>query len=123
MAYEGSRWFRRLVKDCQHISPHIRIKRIGHGFYRVYFKQAYIHEIYKEMPQTGYEDSTKDFNFLDKKFIEEREDRAEMIRKTKNFVEGYFDSLDTIRTRTFLMKHNKEFNETATKRYQTVVIK
>lgn len=119
----GSRWFNRLVKDCENISSHIRIKEIGNGFYRIYYNQAYIYEVYKEMPQIGYEDETKDFNFVSKKYIESREDPSEMVRKVKNFVEGYWEALATIRIRVWMMKHDKEFNEKATKRYQTVVIK
>jgi len=119
----GSLWFRRLVKECRKISPHIRIKQIGHGFYRIYYQRAYIHEIYREIPQTGYDCIDKDFNFLSKKYAEEYEDRAELARKTKNYVEGFWDSLDRIKTRVYMMRHNSEFNKNATERYQTVVIK
>ena len=119
----GSLWFRRLVDDCKKISPHIRIKAIGHGFYRVYFQRAYIHELYKEMPQTGYDCIDKDFVFLEKKYVESREDSSELTRKIKNYVEGYWDSLETIRIRVYMMKHNAEYNKMATKRYETVVVK
>lgn len=119
----GSLWFRRLVSDCKKISPHLRVKKIAHGFYRVYFQRAYIHEIYKEMPQVGHDIMDKTFNFVAKKYVEEYEDREELTRKVKNYVEGYWDSLETIRTRVYMMKHNKEFNQMATKRYETVVVK
>lgn len=119
----GSRWFRRFVKDCKKISPHIRIKAIQNGFYRIYWKQAYIHEVYKEMPQHGHDIYEKDIRFISQKYYEEYEDRAQITRKIKNYVEGYWDSLDRVRTRNWMMKHDKEFNENATKRYQTVVIK
>lgn len=119
----GSLWFKRLVRDCKKISRHIRIKRIGHGFYRVYWQRAYIYEIYKEMPQVGYECIDKDFNFIAKKYVENREDPSELIRKVKNFVEGYWESLTTIKTRVYMMRHNKEYNEMATQRYSTAVIK
>ena len=75
------------------------------------------------MPQMGYDCIDKDFNFITKKYVEEYEDRAEMIRKTKNFVEGYWDSLDRIKTRVYMMRNNSEFNKMATERYKTVVIK
>lgn len=120
---EGSLWFRRLVKDCKAISPHIRIKRIKFGFYRIYYQRAYIHEVYKEMPMEGHDIYENDVRFQDKKYHEEYEDRAEITRKIKNYVEGYFDSLDRIKTRVWMMRNNKEFNETATRRYETVVIK
>lgn len=105
------------------MSPHIRIKRIKHGFYRIYWKQAYIHEVYKEMPQHGHDIEEKNMQFENKKYVEEYEDRIDLIRNIKNFVEGYWDAKDTVQTRVWMMLHNKEFNETATKRYQTVVIK
>lgn len=120
---EGSRWFRRFVKDCKRISPHIRIKRIKFGFYRIYWKQAYLHEVYKEMPQFGHDIYEKDIRFQDKKYYEEYEDRGEITRKIKNYVEGYWDSLDRIQTRNYLMKHNAEFNKNATQMYKQVVIK
>ena len=120
---EGTLWFRRLVKDCKKISPHIRIKRIRLGFYRIYWKQAYIHEIYKEMPQNGYDIEEVDPRFEDKQYAEEWEDQVEMTRKLKNYIEGYWDSLDTIRTRSWLMKHNAEYNKSATEAYSQMVVK
>ncbi len=116
-------WFKRLLKDCKRISPHIKIVKISHGFYRIYFNRAYIHEIYKEMPQIGHDLEGMDFNFTNKKYAEEYEDRSELTRKIKNYVEGYWDSLDTIRTRVYMMKHNKEFNQNAINRYKSVVVK
>lgn len=120
---EGTAWFRRLVKDCKKISPHIRIKRIKLGFYRIYWKQAYIHEIYKEMPQNGHDIEEVDPMFEDKEYGEKWEDQAEMTRKIKNYVEGYFDSLDRIRTRSWLMKHDDEYNKKATQAYKQMVVK
>lgn len=119
----GSRWFRRFVKDCKKISPYIRIKRIKLGFYRIYWKQAYLHEVYAEMPQKGYDIEAYDPRFENKGYYEEFEDNAELTRNIKNFVEGYWDSLDTMRTRVWMMKHDKEFNEKSTKAYQQVTIK
>lgn len=120
---EGSRWFRRLRKECNRISPHIRFRRIKLGFYRVYWKQAYIHEVYKDMPETGYDIDTYNPKLENRSYVEKKEDRAELTRNLKNYVEGYRDSIDRIRTRVYMMKHDKEFNETATKAYQQVVIK
>lgn len=119
----GSKWFRRFVKDCEKISPHIRIKRIKHNFYRIYYQRAYIHEVYREMPQFGHDIYEKDVRFVSKKYYEEYEDRAELTRKIKNYVEGYWDSLDRVRTRIYMMRHNKEFNDMATRRYSTFVVK
>ncbi len=119
----GSLWFRRLCKDLKAISPHIRVKQIGNAFYRIYYQRAYIHEIYRELPQVGYDCIDKDFNFIEKKYVESREDPSELTRKIKNYVEGYWDSLATIRTRVYMMRSNKEFNKLATQRYQQVVIR
>lgn len=120
---EGSHWFKRFYEDCKKISPQLRFRRVKYGFYRIYFKQAYIHEVFKEMPQNGYDLEDLDPRFEDRRYYEEYEDNAELTRKIKNYVEGYFDSLDRIRTRVFMMKHNKEFNENATEAYKQMVIK
>jgi len=121
---EGSRWFRRLVNDIHKIDPYLRLKRAKFGFYRVYWKQAYIHEIYKEMPLIGYDFEDQDpRNFESQKYYEEYEDVNERTRKIKNFKEGYWDSLDRIKTRVYMMRHDKEFNKEATQAYQQVVIK
>jgi len=120
---EGTRWFRRLYKDVMRMSPHFRFKRIKLGFYRIYWKQAYIHEVYKDMPEKGYDIEEYDPRFESQSYFEEYEDNAELTRKIKNYVEGYWDSLDRIRTRTYLIKNSKEFNEEATGAYQQMVVK
>lgn len=120
---EGSMWFKRLVKDCEKISPHIKIKRIKYGFYRIFWRNAYIHEVYKEMPQFGHDIWENDMRLERKDMYEEFEDRAELTRKIKNYREGYWDALDRIQTRVWLMKHDKEFNENATKAYKQWYVK
>lgn len=120
---EGSLWFRRLQRDCKKMSRHIRFKKIANGFFRIYYKQAYLHEVYKEMPQHGY-----DFDYLDprfelKKYVEEKEDRGEITRLVKNYVEGYWDSIDRIRTRFYMYRNNPEFNKTAIGGYAKMNIK
>lgn len=119
----GSKWFRRLKKDCKKISPYIRFVRIHHNFFRVYYKQAYVHEVYREMPQYGHDIYEKDVRFISQKYYEEYEDRATMTNKIKNYREGYWDSLDRIRTRVWMMKHDNEYYQQAKRRYQTAVIK
>lgn len=123
MTIEGSRWFRRLIKECRAISPHLRVKRIKLGFYRIYWRGAYLHEVYKEMPQVGYTMDDLDPRFENQKYFEEYEDQADLTRKIKNYVEGYYDAADHIRTRVYMMKHDKEYNERATNAYKTVVVK
>lgn len=119
----GSYWFRRLKKDCKRISKHIKFVRIAHNFYRVYWNQAHVHEVYGYMPQFGHDIYEKDSRFMSKKFYEEYEDRAQFNQKIKNFVEGYWDSLDTIQTRVYLMRHSKEHYDTAVKAYAQMVVK
>lgn len=120
---EGSRWFRRLKKECKKISPYIRFKRIRLGFYRIYWKQAYIHEVYKDMPEIGYDIEAYNPRLEDKSYLEEREDNIDMIRNIKNYVEGYRDSIERIKTKSYLMKHNKEFHDSAVRAYSQVVVK
>lgn len=120
---EGSRWFRRFLKDCRKISPHIRVKRIKHGFFRIYWRDAYIGECYKEMPLNGHDIDDLNMNLVSQKYYEKYEDRTELTRKIKNFVEGYWESLDKIRTRTWMVLHDKEFHKQATQGYKQMVIK
>jgi len=120
---EGTKWFRRFCRDCKNISSDIRIVRVKLGFYRIYFRQAYIHEVYKEMPEHGYDLDDLDPRFESQRYYEEFEDQAELTRNIKNYVEGYWESLDRIRTRTYLMRNNQEFNKSATNAYKQMVIK
>jgi hypothetical protein len=120
---EGSRWFRRFYRDCKAISPHIKIKRVKLGFFRIYYQGAYIHEVYKEMPEHGYDMDDLDPRFESQRYFEEFEDNAELTRKIKNYVEGYWESLDRIKTRVWLMRHDKEFNERSRNAYRQMRVK
>jgi len=75
------------------------------------------------MPQFGHDIYENDMRLESKKMYEKYEDRAEITRKIKNYVEGYWDSLDRVKTRTYMLKHDKEFNKTATDGYKQVYIK
>lgn len=119
----GTRWFRRLYNECKAISSHIEFKRIRLGYYRIYWRGAYIHEVSSKMPEFGYDIEEYDPRFENQSYYEEYEDNAELSQKIKNFVEGYHNSIDRIRTRIYLMKNNKEFNESATKAYQQFIVK
>ena len=119
----GSIWFKRFYRESKRISPYIRFKRIKYGFYRIYYKGAYLHEVYSEMPMIGYDIEDYDPRLENKSYFEEYEDSAELTRKIKNFVEGYFDSIDKIRTRVWMFENDKEFNKTSSNAYQSVVIK
>ena len=123
MTSEGSRWFRRLKRECKAISPHIRFKRIKLGFYRIYWKTAYVHEVFKDMPEEGFEIQSWNPRLENKSYFEAQEDNVELIRNIKNYVEGYRDSIERIRTRTYLMKHDKEFHDNAMKAYSQITVK
>ena len=123
---EGSIWFRRLLRELVKISPYLRARRINNGFYRIYWKNAYIHEVYKDMPMKGYDKYDEDPNLQDQKFFEEyveHNDRGELTRNVKNFVEGYYDSIDRITRRLYMLRNDSEFFKEATKAYQQVTIK
>lgn len=121
--YSGSYWFKRFVRECRNISPHIRIIPIKMGFYRIYWKDAYIHEVYSEMPPKGYDIEIEDPRIESQSYYEEYEDNVSLIRTVKNFVEGYYDSIDKIKTRVFLLKNDAEFAKTAHNAYAQTVIK
>lgn len=118
----GSRWFRRLYRECKSISPHIRFKRIRFGFYRIYYRQAYIHEVYSEMPLKGYDLIDEDPRFESQKYAEEYEADGELQRKIKNYVEGYVDSIQKIKIRINNFMNDKEAYETQRKAYSQMRI-
>lgn len=120
---EGSIWFRRFMRDIKKISPHIRAVRLKMGFYRIYWKDSYLHEVYKEMPAKGYDIEIEDPRIESKFYYEEYEDNIELTRKVKNFVEGYFDSIDRIKTRVYLSRNNEEFAKKAENAYKQMVVK
>lgn len=124
---EGSYWFKRFVEECGKISSHIKFKRIKHGFYRMYWQDsaqpAYLHECYKWMPRVGYDIEERDPRYENFKFYEEYEDQAELTMKVKNYVEGFFDSLDTIRKRVYMLRNDKEFRQNAINAYKEMRVK
>jgi hypothetical protein len=75
------------------------------------------------MPMKGYDMDEKDPRFASQKYYEEYEDRAELTLKIKNFVEGYWDSMDTLKKRVRLLRNNKEFLDNAIRAYSNVVVK
>jgi hypothetical protein len=122
MPEEGSRWFQKLKREAKAMSPHFRFVRIQLGFYRIYWQDAYIHEVYKEMPEYGYDIDDLDPRLHDKDYYEDLEDKAELTRNIKNYVEGYYDSMDKLRTRLYMMRNNKEFNEKAKGAYKQMYV-
>lgn len=119
----GNIWFRRFVNECKKISPLIRFKRIKFGFYRIYWKGAYIGECYDNMPPEGYDKLEDDVRFMNQSYYEEYEDSAKLTRQIKNFVEGYYDSIDKIKTNIYQLKHSHEHREAARKAYAQFYVK
>ena len=115
---EGSLWFKRLSKEIKKLDNNIRFKRAKYGFYRLYWRQAYLHELCKDMPLNGYNFEMNDPRFESQKYFEELEDRDQFTMNIKNFREGYLDSRDTIMRRAYMMRNNAEFNTNATKAYR-----
>lgn len=114
----GSHWFQRFMREAKKLSPHLRFKRIKYGFWRVYYKQAYVTEVYEEMPIIGHDIEEVDQRFENQKYYEEFEDNAQLTRKIKNYIEGYYDSIQTLRRRIYMIRNNKEFFEVASKAYR-----
>jgi hypothetical protein len=119
---EGSPWFKRLYRETKKMSKYVRFKRVKLGFYRIYWKEAYIHEVYKYMPAKGYDYEDLDPRFESQKYYEEFEDKAELTMKIKNYMEGYYDSIRKIETRIWNMKNDEEAYKTAREAYKTMRI-
>jgi len=119
----GSYWFRRLVRDLYSMSKHFQVRRIRAGFYRIYWKDAYVHEVYKEMPQRGYEWYTQSPYAESLRLMLQYEQDGEVQRKVKNYVEGYHEAIKAIRLRVYQFKNNDEHYRVAKDAYKNVVIK
>ena len=120
---EGSPWFRRFIRDLFRISKHFTVRRIRCGFFRIYWKEAYVHEIHKEMPYRGYVWYTESPYKDSLKLVQEYEQDGEIQRKVKNFVEGYSEAIKTIKLRTYQFKNDDEYYRIAKDMYKQVVIK
>jgi hypothetical protein len=105
------------------MSKHFRFKRIKFGFYRIYYKEAYTYETYKEMPAKGYDLELVDPRWEDQKYYEEYEDKAELTRMIKNYVEGYYDSIVKIRARFQSMRQEPEAYKNARQAYKNMKVK
>lgn len=120
---KGTYWFKRFVRECKRMSPHIRFVPIKMGFYRIYWRDAYVHECYSEMPYKGYDIEEEDPRLMSKHYYEEYEDQVELTRKIKNFVEGYADSMKKMKRRVWLLKNDPEHYKQSKRAYQQMVVK
>ncbi len=119
---EGSYWFKRIQEDLRSLSSQLYLVPIAHGFFRIYFKQAYVGELYKEMPEYGYDITDEDMSLDDKTYYINKMEDGEVQRKIKNFVEGYVQVLDQVQTRYYMLRHNSEFYKEATSGYKKLNI-
>lgn len=75
------------------------------------------------MPQFGYEREEMDMRIDTKKYRQEYEDSGELARKIKNFVEGYWENLNSFKTKVYMLKNNKEFRKDAIQAYRRFIVK
>src|SRR3990167_5496663 len=113
----GSSSFKRLVAFIDEY-PELKMKRIGCGFYRIFYRGIYIGECYKEMPLVGYDIEEDDPGFLNKSYYEEYEDRARLTRKVKNFVEGYHELKKSLLSKMWTFRNKPEQREEVRKSYR-----
>lgn len=122
-ADEGSVWFRRLIKEITAKSKYFKVRRIRQGFFRIYWKDAYVYEVYKEMPYRGYEWYGEDEDADSLKLMLEYEQDGDIQRKVKNFVEGYAEAKRAIDLCIYQFKNDPEHYKVAKQAYRQSVIK
>jgi hypothetical protein len=118
-----STWFMRAKEECEKMSPHIRFKRIKMGFWRIFYRNSYLHECTENMTANGYDITEVNPRVESRSFYEEFEDNVDAIMNTKNYREGYYDFMDHIKTRLWMHKHDKEFSERAENAYKQFTVK
>lgn len=116
-------WFKRFKKEAESLSPHLRFIPLKLGFWRIYWKDHYITECYEEMGFMGYDLTTYDPRIESQSYYEEYELHNELVRRVKNYVEGYYDSITNLKTRLYMLLHDKEFFERSQNVYKNVVVK
>ncbi len=116
-------WFNRLKKDLEKISTQIRLVRGRNGLNRIYYKNAYIHEVFEEMPQVGYDIEDYDPRFESQSYYEEYEDKDDLIRKIKNYKEGYWDAILRIKRRLWMLRTDDEFYNNSVDLYKNLIVK
>lgn len=119
----GSAWFKRFMREAKKVSPHLRFIRIKMGFWRIYWKDHYLHEVSERMPEQGYDWEDYDPRLESQQYYEDYEDNVELIKTIKNYIEGYRDSIDKIRTRAWMLLHDKEFHERSERAYRKMELK
>jgi len=120
---EGSYWFQKLVRETARSSPHIRFRRIKGGYYRIYYRNAYIGECSKNMPEMGHDIFERAQGFEDYSYYEEHHGNADAAMRIKNFVEGYWETKNRLKLKLFQFYNDKEFASIAINGYKQLRIK
>ncbi len=120
---EGSYWFRRVVKEAKRLSTHIRFKRIKGGFYRIYYRHAYIGECHKNMPEHGYDIYERGIGFENYEYYQQYHDNADSSLRIKNFVEGYWETKRRLKFKLYQFYHDPEFYKQALQGYSQMRVK
>lgn len=122
-----SYWFRRFVRHCRKLSPYIEVVPLKHKFCRIYWrgggKCAYLYEVPMDMEEFGREWTHYNPRLESQQFYEEYEDNIDVIKQVKNFKEGYWEAIDRINTKFFLLRNNEEFRKSAEQMYKNVHVK
>lgn len=101
----------------------IRVVRLKLGFWRIYWKNHYIGELFEEMGSQYHDIEGYDPRLESQKYYEEFEDHVKMVRTIKNFAEGYYDSLIKFQKRIYQLRHNPEFWERSKRAWEDSSIK
>lgn len=114
---------KKCINEIQGMSKHFKVVPVRQGFARIYWKSAYIHEIPLSMFRYGYDIKELDQRVESQEYYEEYEDGNNMVMYIKNYREGYYDTMLTIRKRFWLLKHSQEHYERTLNAYKKMVIK
>ena len=118
-----SYWFEKFRIDAENLSIHFRFRRLKDGFWRIYWKDHYAGECFEEMTQNGYNIETYDYRLESQSYYEEYEDHVKTVRTIKNFVEGYWNGMASLKRKLYQLRRDKEFFETSQRAYKGMVIR
>lgn len=122
-----SYWFKRFVRDCQKLSPYIKIVPLKHKFCRIFWigggYSAYLYEVPLDMEEHGREWVHYNPRLESQQFYEEYEDNIDVIKEVKNYKEGYWEAFERMKTKFYMLRNSDEFRKEAEKAYRTIYVK
>ena len=80
-------------------------------------------ECYDSMPAMWRDIENYDPRLESQKYYEEYEDHVKMVRTIKNFMEGYYDSIQKLKRCFWLLRHNEDFWKSSGNIYNQAVVK